>query len=679
MCIGVSSRVKYLSFFPILFHFFSLILVFDMPSDKLKKRKKGHRFLPGNKFSPKKDPPTGDEQHQQPKFFHPADDGVATNLESSSGPQLRSSAGDIENEMRLLHLTKNNIMWNTAFKEHSLTKCKKAEFTQGREVRRGVVVQQTLKCKFCDYESEVFKLYDEVDIQGRRGPKAAAPNVSLQIALQDTSIANTKARTLLSALDLCVPDKKSMDKTAARVSEEISKVAEAGCNDKLKDVSKGAGLVKLGADTRYDTCRPASSRRTGLPLTSQAITLAIEHNSAKKYIVGVHIQNKLCKKCSPLGNTPCDQKDCTANVHPFDSLSEKKAGEEIGRRLAEEGVSVSYCTTDGDGRFVAGLQSVEEHKDVVRLADTVHLGQTQIKRGRKVEWSHEMFPGTTTKVVRDKCKNALAVDLKNRSFAVLHQVHKKHKQAKNGKISQIKDKCQNAVEDVLMFYKGNCEQCSMSKTACEGGASSNNWITNSKHLQEHKLGPFNLSVSDEAHIRDILNMVIGPDGVDKTRFITNTQLNEAVNRSLSSCLPKNVKQYRTLRGRVARVCEKHNYGPGLATARIHRHLRVPVSNGQRRFLRIQQKYWRKAQGKDTRTRARKLRLQRDSAKRQLRKLWAAAVESDYLKDQLDHNYQVKSLYLACPELIHLCTVTNTLPTRSPEFQQTVWMKLSVLS
>ena len=617
-----------------------------MPPDKRKKQNNAHRYQPGNKWwAKKKEPPTAHE-HQQPKFFNDASGGgVESDLGDSLealGPQLRSSAADIENEMRLLHLKRNNLMWNTAYREHYQTKCKKPDLTQGKEVRRGLVVKQSLKCNHCEYESELFALYNEVQCPGKRGPKPAAQNVSFQIALQDTSIGNTKARTLLSALDLCVPDRKTMDNTAARVSEEQSKVAEEGMKEKLTDVTKGEGSVKLGADTRYNTCRPASSRRTGLPLTSQAITLAIEHNSDNMYIVGVYTQNKLCRKCPPGADAPGAHRGCTANVHAFDSLTEKKAGEEIGKKLAEEGVSVTFCTTDGDGRFVAGLQSVEEHKGVVRLADTVHLGQTQIKRGRQVEWSNEMFPEAHTKVLKDKCKNAVAVDLKNRSFAILKNIHKKYEQEKNGRTSKIKEDCQKAVEAVLMCYKGNCDQCSISKTACEGGASSDNWVTNSKQLQQLKLGPFNLTATDEAHIRDILNMVMGPEGVDKTRFLTNTQLNEAVNRALSACLPKNVKLYRTLRGRVARVCEKHNYGPGQATARIHRHLRVPISNGQRRFLRMQQKYWRRTRAirRDPRTRTR--RLQGDSVKRQLRKLWATALESsDYLKDQLDHNYQVK--------------------------------------
>ena len=612
-----------------------------MSSDNLKKRPKGHRFLPGNQAAKKKQSPSG-EVLQQPKFFN--DDSRVEDYLSDvdlepSGVQLRSSAAQIQNEMRLLHLEKNNLMWNTAFREHSLTNCDKPDFTQGREIRWGIVVQQSLKCNFCSYTSPLFKLYNEEETQGKRGRKAAAVNISFQIALQDTAIANTKGRTLLSALDLCVPDRKTMDETAARVSQQMEVVAEAGMKAKRDEVtSNGQKPIQLGADTRYNCSRPASSRRTGLPLTTQAITIAVEHNTPNRYIVGTYTQNKMCRKCPPTANCTGSHEGCTANVHKFESLSEKKAGEVIGKQLADQGITVSFVTTDGDGKFVAGVQSVSEN-EVVRLADPVHLGQTQVKQGRKTEWSKQLFPEATTIVARDQCKNALSIDLKNRSFAVLHEAHKKHKHEKKQKLSKIKTDCQKSVDAVLSCYKGDCSECSRASTACEGGQSSNNWITNSKHLQEHRLGPLNLSPSDEIPARAILEKVLSPDAVEKTRHLTDTQLNEALNRALSSNCPKTVKMVKTLKGRVARLVEKRNFGPGCATLRINKKLKLPISEGQKAFLKKQQKLYMYMRIYQRRSRNRARRVRRDAMIRQLRKAWGTpSTPSDYCKDQLDHNY-----------------------------------------
>ena len=67
--------------------------------------------------------------------------------------------------------------------------------------------------------------------------------------------------------------------------------------------------------------------------------------------------------------------------------SEYEGGREIGRNIADAGVTVAYCTTDGDLRLHKGVaQSILEANpshQVKRLADLVHLSQTQDKRAKK--------------------------------------------------------------------------------------------------------------------------------------------------------------------------------------------------------------------------------------------------------------------------------------------------------
>ena len=74
---------------------------------------------------------------------------------------------------------------------------------------------------------------------------------------------------------------------------------------------------------------------------------------------------------------------CITNVDKLESLSEYESGHEIGRNIAGAGVTVAYCTTDGDSRLHKGVaQSIQETNpshQVKCLADLAHLSQTQVK------------------------------------------------------------------------------------------------------------------------------------------------------------------------------------------------------------------------------------------------------------------------------------------------------------
>ena len=121
---------------------------------------------------------------------------------------------------------------------------------------------------------------------------------------------------------------------------------------------QASGLQKnihISVDTRYNTSGIRNSRRAALPIATQSTTLAMEKQTGKNYIVSAFTQNKLCPKGVLLrskGNQtatcPGGHTGCINNVDKLESLSEHKSGHEIGRNIAGAGVTVAYCTTDGD-------------------------------------------------------------------------------------------------------------------------------------------------------------------------------------------------------------------------------------------------------------------------------------------------------------------------------------------
>ena len=629
--------------------------------DNQQKKKKGYRFGPGNQFSPKKKKlEVGECSASGPSSAVDSHlNDVDPNLEDMElleplGPQTRTSTADRGREYanRLLHLRKTLDMINDINDEHnslaSKLKCSKQKLDVNQEVQWGTGIRLSLRCVNCDYKSKLYKLYNEVeDESGKGGQKAAAANKAIHVALFGTTIFNAKAREVFNAIDLKPPNKSGMDKMASKVSHEQEKVAKAGIKSKLALVTENHEKpVKVSADCRYDTCRIGSSRRTGEPLTKQGVTFVVEHNSPNKYVVGQDIQNKACRKCDPTDEAPGGHDNCEANVHRFEPISERRAGANIGDFFNDEKVVVSHLTTDGDGRFFAGLQSKAPNV-VIRQSDPIHLGQTIIRNARKVEWSDGLFPDVQLKADKDKCKNSLAIDIKNRSMAILKGLHHKYRHLKGEeeKMKKIKTELSKSVEGSINCYKGICDSCSKYSTACEGGVASNNWIKKSIFLQEHQIDFLQPNTSDEAKMRQLFETVLSAEGVDKLRDMTNTQLNEALNRSLSSHLPKNITTTKTLRGRVSQCTEKHNYGKGKAVARIYKHLGVPISEGQKAYLRKQQQQHQrqKAYTKNKVNRARRYSV--DARTKMQRRSHATKEHCGYSKGHLDHQpdhpYQVR--------------------------------------
>ena len=76
---------------------------------------------------------------------------TSTLLQQKKGTATRASGKKNKNKMRLIHLEKNNEMWNTAIHQHNQqTSCRNPQFTQDKEKRWGIGIKQSLKCTNCN-------------------------------------------------------------------------------------------------------------------------------------------------------------------------------------------------------------------------------------------------------------------------------------------------------------------------------------------------------------------------------------------------------------------------------------------------------------------------------------------------------------------------------------------------
>ncbi|WP_419648275.1 hypothetical protein, partial [Thiolapillus sp.] len=258
-------------------------------------------------------------------------------------------------------------------------------------------------------------------------------------------------------------------------------------------------------------------------MATQSTTLAMEKQTGKNYIVSAFTQNKLCPKGALLrsrgdqtATCPGGHTGCIANVDKLESLSEYESRREIGRNIAGAGVTVAYCTTDGDSRLHKGVaQSIQEANpspQVKCLADLLHLSQTQVKRAKKKTFSPHLFPGMTTKKDRQECKCVLAADLKNRSSMILKHMSEKF----NADTDQMKHEMPSVINAVLQCYGGDCSDCAEKSAGTCAGGDSDNWFVRSRSLRENDITVLHPSETDIQTMPEILLIVLGDEGIEKT-------------------------------------------------------------------------------------------------------------------------------------------------------------------
>ena len=171
---------------------------------------------------------------------------------------------------------------------------------------------------------------------------------------------------------------------------------------------------------------------------------------------------------------PGDHTGCITNVNKLESLSEYESGCEIGRHIVDAGVTVAYCTKDGDSRLHKGVaHSIQKanpsHQVIVswcfepsqpqritsglshqlkRLAELVHLSQTQVKRATHKK-NKKIQPPPVSRCdnkERQECKCVLAADLKNGSSMILkHNYEEKF----NADTDQMKCEMPSVISAVL--------------------------------------------------------------------------------------------------------------------------------------------------------------------------------------------------------------------------------------
>ena len=160
----------------------------------------------------------------------PLIDGERTDLHMLRPKKQKQTVKQVSNNDTnvILHRDKTCQMFNEAFMEHSKLKplCKSSlTWDEERSTRWGLAWKTVVKCNTCDYRSNPYKLYTEVE-SSQPGPKVAAINMGIQIGLMKQGVSNTGMREILTSANIVTPCKDSMRKAANKVGSKVVQASE---------------------------------------------------------------------------------------------------------------------------------------------------------------------------------------------------------------------------------------------------------------------------------------------------------------------------------------------------------------------------------------------------------------------------------------------------------------------
>lgn len=569
--------------------------------------------------------------------------------ESSPSPtKLKRKESHVLAGMRFLDAEKVMEMMNSANKEHreKSPSCKEPFFQTYHEQKRGICWIYTLQCQKCSLTCQPYKLFSEVPT-AKPGPNPGAPNVALAAALQDCPIGNTKTQEILARLNCPPPSRTSMNRRSNAVGTEIIKLNEKDMAEKVelvKKVNRDRGdpenQVSITVDGRYNSQTMTSRNKPGLN-ASQALALAVETVTGHNYIISAVYQNKLCWRGAWLRSKNFDVKcpggheGCTSNRFRAAPVSEYEMGKDIGGQLELQGMLVKYATTDGDARTAKGIQAATEalHPlwSVTRLADHVHLGQTQFRTAMRAHFTEQMFYGET-KEERTSQKKAFCIDLKNRCSMIVKNLMTKYKK-------NIESVCKDlpaVLEATVRCYHGDCHQCQQHSVVCDGSDTSNWWIR-STVLSVHNIRGLRMKKTDVILLIELLKMKLSKVAIKSMRRYDSTNKNEAVHRAISVSLPKNVNFSKNMRARLNSSVHTNNNLPGTSAKLKSEHLGVELADESQQHLDRMDKRFKYMREYVKKPAVVKRQLEQSAKRMEEHKVYKElhAKEPEYKKDQLE--------------------------------------------
>lgn len=254
-------------------------------------------------------------------------------------------------------------------------------------------------------------------------------------------------------------------------------------------------------------------------------------------------------------------------------------GYTVGKIMADRNILVKNVTTDGDAASSVGIEMamkefMRDTWETRRLADPIHRGQNQFKRGLNALFSNEMFSGAIS-TERKEVQRAFMIDVKERSHGIFKAMYEKY----NGNLEQIKSKLVQTVDKVVNCYAGRCNDnnCRWGVTLC-GGGKYTSWWAKSIMLSSYKLKKGSITMTDEDRdlLTNIIEMKLSVAAVKEMPYNSSTNKCEAVNHAISASLPKNRNFGRNGRARTCAAVLRANNNIQVAMSKTPEAVGAPL-------------------------------------------------------------------------------------------------------
>ena len=491
---------------------------------------------------------------------------------------LMTTRASTENEYIIANLKCIAVLINAIIKEHPI-QCEH-DLTLQTANKKILSTSILVTCKKCQFKSGLFKMYQEVKMEGSTaGLYQSSLNLALGTTIQTLPINSTNFIHLAAGLGIDPPSHSGMQRLMDKCNKINVLLADksiAAEVEKAKLRKKKTSELHVSEDAMYSNGMFSSSTPTHA--ANQAYMTVINQETNKVLHLGVY--NKQCHlgKLTATqqggkilcGTNDVDHKgDCSANLHPDAPIGREadyilKAAKDLRQQNADP----TSMTKDGDGPVRKALLDFYGVDSLEILSDEHHVNSCFKKKVRKTKFSKTMFDARTKKIQQHHINN-FAEDIASRCHTELLKARSKfsHLESIQRKL-QIIESLKDTPKAILSCIKGDHSKCSDSSFLCNP-EEEKHWSFSFLHRHSRSL---ELEEVDSKALTHLLQMRIGPDALKALWRGTSTQINEAFNRKIRKHLPKATNFTRNCTGRVMSAAHFQNDGYKTATDAVHQYI-----------------------------------------------------------------------------------------------------------
>lgn len=457
-------------------------------------------------------------------------------------------------------------MWNDAFCSHNRDhpQCTNPIFRQKIKTKQLVSITASVECTSCSFVSKPHKLYKTVAKSGP-GRKQSTLNVGQGLALVKSPIGATVYQEINLTMGIDPGSHSGLQSNINNASVLMTQIGEQNRASICERISSLDKPIHASGDGAYRT-RVGGGGNTPFEASTQQTFNVTEENTG--LIIGLDTQSKLCTAATKLrhqGHTivcPYHAGECTATLAPSDSIgNEGRSLRIILAVLQEFGIDISHYTSDGDCSIGKALH--EYYAMAIWLKDSKHFQSSHFVHLKRINFSDALFEIEKEVMFKSKARVWFCEDLSDRASAEFTAaVEMATGETTNDE--EIKNILNTVLSEtpsaIIRCYQNDCSLCEEHSLVCSGRDDGGRWQCGL--MTQCTRRNLNMTNDDEEKLHEGLLFRLGPAAVNQTYLNTNSQANEAVNRVINKCLPKDLVFTRNFRGRANAACTTFNQGPG---------------------------------------------------------------------------------------------------------------------